>query len=269
MLRQRLASAAVLIPLVGVAVYLGGVVLTAAVMLLAGLAGYEFLHIVRGEAPSVQGPASPSLVLGLLLLLGPIADAQWPQLHWTAWGPAATVLLPLLAQVFRGNRDGSLNGWALTVAGALYIGLSMSHAIRLRSLGHGASWLALVLVGTWMNDSGAYFVGRRFGKRSFFPLISPNKTVEGAVAGVLTGITSVVAMAVLLRLPVSLVESAVLGVVLALAATFGDLAESVIKRQLGIKDSGRLIPGHGGALDRLDSLLFVLPSVYYYVLALT
>lgn len=269
MLRKRIASAAVLIPLAGAAVYVGGMVLAGLVALLAALAGFEFLRVVRGEAQSAQGPAAPHIVLGLVLLLGPIADAQWPELGWDGWGLAATVLLPLLAQVFRGNQDGSLNGWALTMAGALYIGFSMSHAIRLRALEQGAAWLAVALVGTWANDSGAFFVGRRFGKRRFFPLISPNKTLEGALGGMVLGILAVVGMVFLFGLPIDLLGGVALGVVLTLAATFGDLSESVIKRQLGIKDTARLIPGHGGALDRLDSLLFVLPGVYYVALVLT
>ena len=106
-------------------------------------------------------------------------------------------------------------------------------------------------------------MGKAYGKRPFFPRISPKKTWEGAIAGLVTGVITVVLLGHFM-LGLSIGWGVLLGVLLVLAATFGDLAESVIKRQVGVKDSGALIPGHGGVLDRVDSLLFVVPLVYYF-----
>lgn len=269
MLRTRVVSAAVLIPLVGAAVYLGGPVLAAFVALVALLAGYEYLRVVLPRTSSTGWVAILLSALALALLVGFVADAQWPQLRFRSWGLATTVLLPLLVQVFRGNEAGSLDAWALVVAGVLYVGFSLSHTIYLRALDRGLQWTAIALVGTWTNDTGAYLVGSHVGHRPFFPRISPKKTLEGAVGGVVLGTVGVAALAALVGLPLGWGRGALLGLAISVAATFGDLAESVVKRQLGVKDTGRLIPGHGGALDRVDSLLFVLPTVYYLALAFT
>ncbi len=124
-------------------------------------------------------------------------------------------------------------------------------------------WLAIALLGTWICDTGAYFVGRAWGKHRFFPQISPKKTLEGAIGGFVTGVIAVALLGYgLVRLNIAV--GLILGVLIVLAATFGDLAESVIKRQVGVKDSGQIIPGHGGMLDRLDSLMFVTPLVYCF-----
>lgn len=268
MLRTRLASAAVLIPLVCAAAYLGGLVLTIFVALVALLAAHEYFVAIRSNSCSPQGPARPTTILGMTLTLGFVLDAQWPQLDFLSWGLAMTALLPLVAQVFAANRPGALNGWALTTAGSLYVGYSLSHAIRLRALDQGLGWIAIALIGTWMNDTGAYLIGSHFGRRPFFPEISPNKTTEGAIGGAIVGVATVLGLVYLFGLPLSLRSALLLGLLLALAAAFGDLAESVIKRQLGIKDTSQIIPGHGGMLDRVDSLLLVMPTIYYAALIL-
>jgi phosphatidate cytidylyltransferase len=165
--------------------------------------------------------------------------------------------------VFRKNAPGSLSNWAFTIAGAVYIGFSSSHFVRLRLVGQGMSWVALALLSTWICDSGAYFVGCAVGKHKFFPKISPKKTWEGAIAGLFSGVIATVLLGYLL-LDLGIGWGIILGMLLVLGATFGDLAESVIKRQVGVKDASELIPGHGGMLDRVDSLLFVVPLVFYF-----
>lgn len=262
MLATRLISAAILIPLVALAVYLGGYALLAAVALAAVLACWEYLALVQ-QRPGVA-PWRPLALLATLLL---VAEAQWPHLTALRALLVALPLVLLVREVFRANRPASLESWALGVAGPLYIGGALGHFLRLRALDHGLEWLALALLSTWICDTGAYFVGRAWGRRRFFPAISPKKTWEGALSGLLSGMAAVMALGWWwLDLPPW--QGAILGVLLALAATFGDLAESVIKRQVGVKDSGRLIPGHGGMLDRVDSLLFVVPVVYYAARAL-
>jgi len=255
MLSRRVASAAVLIPVVAAAVYFGGVGLFALILVTGLLAGYEYVRMVR-----LQGP-STSWILTLLLIAILIIDAQWPHFDLLRWGLLLISLVALAVQVFHDNVQGSLVSWALTVAGGIYIGFSISYFIKLRAMDRGMYWLILALLGTWICDSGAYFIGRSFGKRKLAPKISPKKTWEGAIGGFVTGILSVVLLGHLL-LDISMGYGFILGVFLVIAATLGDLAESVIKRQIGVKDSSTLIPGHGGVLDRIDSLLFVVPTVY-------
>jgi len=258
MLATRVVSAAVLIPLVALAVYFGGYALLAAVAVAACLACWEYLALVQ-QRPNVV----PWRLLALLATLLLVAEAQWPQLTVLR---ALVVLFPLILlvrEVFRANRPASLESWALGVAGPLYIGGALGHFLRLRALDRGLEWLALALLGTWICDTGAYFVGRAWGRRRFFPAISPKKTWEGALGGLLSGMVATMVLGRwLLALP--LWQWTMLGIALSLAAIFGDLAESVIKRQVGVKDSGQIIPGHGGMLDRVDSLMFVTPMVYYF-----
>lgn len=255
MLSKRVISAAVLIPVVALCLYFGGLAFFALVAVAALLAMYEYLRLMRALS------YTPSYALGLAGVAFFLLDAQWPQ-----WGllPFGLLLLPIVTlsyEVFSGNAPNALLRWALTLAGALYLGYLPGLFLRLRALDNGINWLIVALLGTWICDSAAYFVGRAWGKRKFAPNISPKKTWEGAIAGFVVGIVAVVLLATWL-LDLSIGWSLLAGAVLVFGATVGDLAESVIKRQVGVKDSGSLIPGHGGALDRIDSLLFVVPLMY-------
>jgi phosphatidate cytidylyltransferase len=154
-------------------------------------------------------------------------------------------------------------GWAITVAGALYVGWLGAYFLLVRALPNGLMWTALAMVTAWATDTGAYIVGTRFGRHRFFPVISPKKTWEGAVGGWIAAPLVLVALGWLFSLP--LVHCALLGFLIGIAATFGDLAESLLKRQTGVKDSSSIVPGHGGILDRLDSLLFTAVVAYYYL----
>lgn len=257
MLRKRVISATVMAPIVLAAVYLGGFYFLSLVFLVALLAGYEYLKMLREKA------FAPSYLLGLLLIALLIADAQWSQQGLLLWGMTFFPLALLVVEVFRGNMPGALVNWGLTIAGGAYIGLSLGHFVRLRAMDQGMQWLLLALLGTWICDTGAYFVGKGLGKRRFFPKISPKKTLEGAIGGLISGVVTVVLLGYYM-LGLRIGWSFILGLLVVFGATFGDLAESVIKRQVGVKDSGSLIPGHGGMLDRVDSLLLVVPLVYFF-----
>jgi phosphatidate cytidylyltransferase len=259
MLWQRVISSVILIPIVIASVYFGGITLFAMVLLAGLVCGYEYLKMMRVQH------FSPSYFSGLLLVCLLIVDAQWPQWNILPWGLGGTLLITLTMEVFHGNAPGSLTNWALALAGGLYIGFLIGHVLKLGALDRGREWLIVALVGTWICDTGAYFVGRSIGKCRFFPAISPKKTWEGAIGGLVTGMISVTLMAYFI-LGIRFPWGIILGFLLVLGAVFGDLAESVIKRQVGAKDSGNLIPGHGGLLDRVDSLLFVIPIVYAFAL---
>jgi phosphatidate cytidylyltransferase len=153
---------------------------------------------------------------------------------------------------------------------ALWLGWLASHFILLRDLspefglGLGTRWLVVVFLVTWINDTGAYLVGKGIGRHPCCPYLSPKKTWEGTVGGWFFGLTATVLLAHwLVGLPWG--QGLALGALAATLAPFGDLAKSMVKRQLGVKDFAALIPGHGGMFDRIDSLLFVAPVVYYYV----
>jgi phosphatidate cytidylyltransferase len=154
---------------------------------------------------------------------------------------------------------------AVLVTGVLYIGLTLSCLLLTRALPEGEFLVFFVVLVTWAGDTGAYISGKTMGRHPLAPVISPKKTVEGLIGGVVLALV-VAALSRLWFLPaVSLLDAVVLAALLTLAGLLGDLAESAIKRSVNQKDSGRLIPGHGGMLDRLDSLLFTAPCFYYYV----
>ena len=165
--------------------------------------------------------------------------------------------------VIRQSYDRFVGDWATTLVASAYVGGMLSHFVLLRDLGQGLAWTAAAVLTTWAGDTAAYLVGKSVGRRPFFPKMSPRKTLEGAIGGVVTGTLTGMAIGVY-ALGLAWLPAIALGLLTSLAATFGDLAESPIKRQAGAKDSGSLIPGHGGALDRVDSLLFAAVVVYYF-----
>lgn len=163
--------------------------------------------------------------------------------------------------------DHALVDWALSLSLALYLGGFMLYFIFLRGIGGAwpGFWVMAALVLSWVSDSSAFFFGRAFGRRQLAPNVSPNKSVEGAIAGIVAPTVVGFLVAVLLRL--NPLVGGGYGLVIALATIVGDLIESLIKRQTGVKDSGVLIPGHGGLLDRMDSLLVCAPVAVLYLRA--
>lgn len=163
------------------------------------------------------------------------------------------------------NIEDSYSLYCRLVFGSLYIGLLGAHLILLRFLPEGGSWLIIASAITASSDSGAYFVGRAIGKRKLCPNISPNKTVEGAVGGVFFGLLASVVFGLLLLPEINWFFLIGATVILTIVGIVGDLTESIIKRGTGTKDSGNCLAGHGGILDRVDSLLFVCPVLYYFL----
>jgi phosphatidate cytidylyltransferase len=242
--------------------------------------------------------AAAALVLTLLawheftrmMVCRQIETAYWLGLAGIAllWGTAwlgnaretvAVLLLITLAvlakMVFFPERFKFENA-AATIAGAVYVGLSFSHLVLLRFTGQeltmptwfgplsaGAVYLWLAFVGTWSSDTFAFFVGKSFGHHKLAPKVSPGKTWEGTIGGVAGSVIGVSAMGALCGLPLG--HSAAMGLLVGVVAPLGDLVESSLKRFCCVKDSGRLLPGHGGVLDRFDSVMFAAPAVYYYL----
>jgi len=267
MLKQRVLSAAILIPIAGLFLYLGGWWFTALVTLFGLLAGYEaYTMLSRREC----GAHRPAKVWGLLLILLLITSAMFEKDRDYAF-PLLTgwVLLTLSWALIRYHAGKmAATDWAITLAVGVYIGGLMRYGILLRNLPQGFPWVLTGLLLTWITDSAAYFVGLSLGEKRhpLAPRLSPKKSVEGAIGGWVVGTLAAWPIAHLLLPHLSLTHALLLGALVSTAAPFGDLAESMFKRQCGVKDSGHLIPGHGGAFDRLDSLLFVIPLVYAFAL---
>lgn len=154
---------------------------------------------------------------------------------------------------------------ALSTFGLLYVPLLLSHAGLLRQLEHGREWVALVLLIVMASDSLAYFTGMAFGRHRLYEAISPKKSVEGAFGGLAGGVLGTLAAKLWLLPQLQTADVLLLGLGVGAFSQVGDLVESMFKRSFGVKDSGTLFPGHGGLLDRLDSLLFAFPATYYYV----
>jgi len=180
---------------------------------------------------------------------------------------AGGVTAVLLVELFTGRRLATaLPAWGFWLFGALYLGVMLGHLVLLRSLERGADVVLFVLTVTWVVDSAAYFVGRRWGRHPLAPAISPKKTIEGAVAGLAGGVVTALVLRAWWTPALSGLDSFGAGVLLGCAGQLGDLAESMFKRRAGVKDSGGWIPGHGGLLDKVDSLVFAAPTFYYYLL---
>ncbi len=261
-LAQRLLIAAVGIPLIAAVVLLAPRWLFVAVVLAAVLRGqWELYAMFAGVG--VRAGRGAGLGLGALLVLA-----------FAAGGAARPWLVPLvltvavggclamgLRPVARGGLDSA--GVALTLLGICYCAWLLGHAIWLRALPAGPGLTLLVLGVTWCGETAAYFVGRRWGRRRLAPRISPAKTVEGAAAQLAVSLAAALVAAPLLPLPP--LHALAIGVLLGVVGQLGDLAESFLKRSAATKDASDLLPGHGGLLDRLDSLLFNVPALYYYV----
>ena len=268
-LALRLASAAVGMPIIVGAILVGGPLFAA----LLGLA----LLVALGEIAAICGVrrAAPAFLLaaaGLGAALG-VALTDAAPLHWALLIAALSVfaattleaaLRESAPQAARLNRY--LSDGAVMSAALLYLAAPAAAIVLIRATpGEGAEWMLLGVLAVMSTDAAAYAGGRTLGRRPLAPAISPNKTVEGAIFGWLGGAGAVLALDQIFGLAVGVWPLILLALVLPLAAQLGDLAESLFKRARGIKDSSNLIPGHGGVLDRLDSLLFGLPTIYFFL----
>jgi phosphatidate cytidylyltransferase len=152
--------------------------------------------------------------------------------------------------------------WTSSLTGIFYLGWLLSYWVLIMGF-YGRDWVLLALFSTFAVDTTAYFIGRALGRHKMAPTISPGKTWEGALGGLVGAIVAVIALALLLDIDISYSEMVILGLLIAVFAQLGDLAESKLKRSMGVKEAGNLIPGHGGILDRLDSIVFTGVVVYY------
>jgi phosphatidate cytidylyltransferase len=258
----RIGTAAIGIPLVLAVNYVGGWLFAAAIGAVALIAEMELIRALRA---GMYRPAAA------LCLAGAVGLAVVPMMRGdteTIWVGSVILIAGVTGAYYLrpGSYEGGLVNWCLSTMSALYVGLLLGQLVLLRDMHRGARWVVLVLLMTWAYDTGAYFTGRFAGRRPFMHHVSPKKTVEGVAGGlVLSAAAGVLAVPLV---DLALWQGAALGLLTGAVAQAGDLIESMIKRQTGVKDSGGVLPGHGGLLDRIDSLLFTGALGYYAALAL-
>ena len=258
---SRILVAAVLLPLVIGLVYLGGWWLFALAIVGGLLALHELYVMARELRPLVLG--------GYLGFVTTLLGLQLGGIDWMLGGLLATFVLAFVVYGLGGVRQSATTSFGITILGVAWVGAGIGCLLLVRDIPEFGFWAVMaVLFTVFAADTGAFFVGRTLGRHRMAPAISPNKSWEGFVGGVFAAIG--MAFVILYKDRdefLTIPESLVLGLVIALAAVLGDLFESAVKRDLDVKDSGRVLGGHGGMLDRLDSLLWAGPAAYFAILA--
>lgn len=249
------------IPIILFLVWHGGLLLLSFIGLVMIMGILEMARLLHNIDLKPNIPVTILAVLSLLVIV------YLNQLQWL--GIVLTMLLVahllLMLKNFPHYTPGD-GGAGLFIV--LYVGLFI-HLYLLSLLPQGHHWLYVLLLGTWASDTFAYFCGRSFGKNKLTPVLSPNKTWEGAVGGLLGSVITVYIYSIVFNgsINITALTAVILGILISISSQIGDLMESTLKRQAKIKDSGKLIPGHGGVLDRFDSMMLSAPTVYYFVLA--
>ncbi len=262
MLKKRVVTALWIISLLAATIWFGKPWFTIFVAIWGLLAVFEFYKMVAAAK------VPPLIYFGLsgtlLFILSPHFDhiVARPLLLTSA------VVLSLIYLIPYQRKQEAFTSWAWTIAGILYIGWLLSYLVALRGEEAGRNWVFLALFVTFASDSAAFFTGRALGRHKLAPHISPGKTWEGAIGGILGAIivSLLFTLPSPLSLPFSYGQAVLLGLAISIFGQLGDLVESLFKRNMGVKDSSQLIPGHGGFLDRIDSVVFAVVVVYYYVI---
>jgi len=268
MLVKRLLVTLVLLPVGLAAIVAGGWYLTALVALFMCLAAWEYVQLFRASGIKPAGV----LVVGgtLLFLIGRNING----FESASWMISLLILLSMAYHLvaYERGRDQAGTDFAVTLAGMFYIGWIGAYFISLRNLPEGKWWILVVLPAVWFADSAAYFIGKSLGRHKLCPRLSPKKTWEGYIGGIFAAVLFTALFAAIWRVgagpnsTITPLRGALVGLVMGVFPTLGDVGESMIKRQVGVKDSGNLLPGHGGAFDRVDSWLWAVVLGYYMVL---
>jgi phosphatidate cytidylyltransferase len=264
MLAKRLIVAIILIPIGITLIKLGGWPLTIFISLLLGVAAWEICQLFTHAG---YAPFTPLVVAGVVSL-------TFSRLLFGFDHQDLILTIMVLASMsyhlitYEKGRDSAATDFIITLGSVVYLGILGPHLISLRQLPDGLWWFMLVMPVTWIADSAAFFIGSRYGKHKIAPRLSPKKSWEGYIGGIIAGVLSGILFSLLWGLvspAMTVARGIVVGVVLSVLPILGDLGESMIKRQIGVKDSSNLLPGHGGLLDRLDSWIWAAAIGYYLV----
>jgi len=261
MLRKRIVTALWGIPILVAVIWFGEPWFTILIALSGLLAAFEFYKMVA------LSKVRPLTYLGLIWVLLFILS---PHFNYGFLKPlllTSGVVISLVWLLLRPQKEEAFSSWGWTIAGIFYIGWLLSYLVEL-SLEGGRNWIFFALFTTFAFDIAAFFVGRALGRHRLAPRISPSKTWEGAIGGIFGAIAVSLFFTIStpLGLPLGYGQAVLLGLLVSVFGQLGDLTESLLKRNMGVKDSGKLMPGHGGMLDRIDSVVFTGIVVYYYVL---
>jgi phosphatidate cytidylyltransferase len=257
---KRWITGVIAVPILFTIISYGSEALFTALIIGATLLGMaEYNRMVFG--PGLSREKMETMVISLLILLSAAAGDMTLLVTILTFTIMAVLMFNLLRFREQGPDMITVGG---VILGILYIPLLMSHFILIRKTPSGVPWIFFILVLAFTGDIAAYYVGRALGKRKVLPQVSPGKTVEGTIGLVAGSITGCLVFRQFFFLLVPVEHAVILGLVGSVIGQLGDLSESALKRSAGVKDSGTLLPGHGGILDRLDCLMFITPFVYYY-----
>ena len=278
MLFQRVLSATVGIPVIVALILIGGIPYAAAVAIILALGVLEFYAATDPETSAVS-PTHPRLRRAVPSLFAQrmpafagcagvvvLVAAAYNSLDGLTGALGGLIAGIFLILILRQDVQTGLGDWLWIVAGLTYVGFLGAHLVLLRDVDNGRDWVLVAIVATFVADTAAYLVGRALGRRQIAPAVSPGKTAEGGIAGLVAGFIAVFVLVWVTGLDVDQLKLIPLALLLPLVAGIGDLGESLIKRGAGVKDTSELVPGHGGFLDRLDSMLFTVPLIYYFVI---
>ncbi|HET7289364.1 MAG TPA: phosphatidate cytidylyltransferase [Thermodesulfobacteriota bacterium] len=273
---QRILTAAVAVPILYAIFRIGGILYLLFILALILVGQLEFGKLLRSRNYPEQKISG--MVFSLLLAVAAYTGYFYFMMAFTG-----AVVLVLVFELWKLREGGTVLRAGVTLFGIVYIGWLLGHAVLLRNIGDikpvaefalnaqglrdpGFFFIFFTVACTFLNDTGAYFTGLRIGKRKLAPDISPGKTVEGTIGGIIACILTGIIVNYGFGSPLNSDWTILFSLLIAVSAVFGDLVESAIKRGAGIKDTGDIVPGHGGVLDRFDSLIFVFPISYYFVL---
>lgn len=262
----RIIVSVAAIPFIGLAAYFGGILFLIFVLGIALISFFEFSILVKSKG------TNPNLIFGLTSVVLILLNVYFEWLDFYILILLISFIL-LIVELYRDNNSAILN-LGSTFLGIFYIGVFSASLLSIRELFNfsnqlyeqGGLLIIALFVTIWICDSAAFFLGTAFGKHKLFPRVSPKKSWEGAIAGFIFSILTMIAAHFILLDFLSLVDSFIIGTIVGTVGQIGDLIESLIKRDANVKDSSALIPGHGGVFDRFDSLLFSAPVVYVYLI---
>ncbi|XKH51423.1 phosphatidate cytidylyltransferase [Chryseomicrobium palamuruense] len=259
-MKERILTALIALALFIPIVWVGGIVFAVAIYLIATIALYEILRMKQIRLKSIPGFLA---LINLYVLLLP-TQYEETLIGWTGHDKMTLVyvlVFMLLLYAVLVKNTFTYDDAAFVFFGMMYIGIGFYYLIETRM--DGLIYVVFALLIVWTTDSGAYFTGRKIGKKKLWPEISPNKTVEGFYGGVVAALVFAILLNWLFPFADTLLQLVLVTIAASIIGQFGDLAESAIKRHYHVKDSGTLLPGHGGILDRFDSLLFVIPLLHF------
>ena len=267
MLKKRVYSAAVFVPLVLIFAYLGGVLSDIFFLAALVIGAFELCRLLRGMGYFVSEPLIIGGVAALIIMRMIFPNFDYSDVAVVLLIVASAILS--LLRYERGDVQASLT-FALHLASTLYLGWLGGYFVSLAHLPQGNWWLMITMIIIWFADMGAYFVGKRFGRHKITPRLSPNKSWEGYLAGIGFGVFIGIVLSLLLSrtrlfMGMSLVHSIMLSFLISAISIFGDVFVSMLKRVAGLKDSGRMIPGHGGILDRFDTWIWAVTIAFYFL----